>query len=63
MDGALAEYACSYCGELNETLVDPTAGITQSYIEDCSICCHPNVLSVRLDALTGEVKIEARREE
>ncbi|HYN76643.1 MAG TPA: CPXCG motif-containing cysteine-rich protein [Lamprocystis sp. (in: g-proteobacteria)] len=31
---------CPYCGEDFETLVDGSAG-SQSYIEDCPVCCRP----------------------
>jgi hypothetical protein len=31
---------CPYCGENYETVVDPSAG-SQSYIEDCAVCCRP----------------------
>ncbi len=60
---ASTEYACAYCGEPNEALVDPTAGWRQVYVEDCSVCCRPNVLDVRVEPSTGSVSIEARVEE
>ena len=63
MDGVLVEYACAYCGEGNETLVDPTAGAKQSYVEDCSVCCRPNVLSIRVEQSNGDVVIQAVTEE
>jgi len=59
MDGVFAEYSCAYCGELNETLVDPSAGTKQSYVEDCSVCCHPNVLTIRMESSNDEVVIQA----
>lgn len=62
MDAASTLYACDYCGEQNETLVDPTAGYTQSYVEDCAVCCRPNVLSIRIDRSSGDVELEARFE-
>jgi hypothetical protein len=63
MDGVMAEYVCAFCGELNETVVDPTAGQKQSYVEDCSVCCNPNVLNVVVEQLTGAVQIQAILEE
>lgn len=36
---------CPYCGEGFETSVDCSAG-SQSYVEDCAICCRP--IEVRL---------------
>ncbi len=37
-----AEYICAFCGESNSTFVDFSAGLTQSYVEDCQVCCQPN---------------------
>jgi hypothetical protein len=44
---AEAAYQCAGCGEWNETYVDESAGGRQSYVEDCQVCCKPNVLDVR----------------
>lgn len=41
-------YYCAYCGEPVETAVDPSAGRRQSYVEDCQVCCRPNILHVSL---------------
>ena len=40
-------FACPYCGERLDALVDVTAG-ERSYIEDCQVCCRPMELSVEL---------------
>ncbi len=55
-----AEYTCSYCGEVVETTVDASAGEAQSYVEDCAVCCRPNVLRifVDLDAMEAEIATE-----
>jgi hypothetical protein len=63
MDGILVEYTCAYCGEANETFVDPSAGLKQSYVEDCGICCHPNLLHIHVEPSTGDVAIEAAADE
>ena len=39
-----ATFHCGFCGEPNDTFVDLSAGSQQSYIEDCQVCCRPNVL-------------------
>ncbi|MBV8115041.1 MAG: CPXCG motif-containing cysteine-rich protein [Silvibacterium sp.] len=44
-----AEFQCAGCGEWNETVVDESAGSRQSYVEDCQVCCKPNVLDIRWD--------------
>ena len=41
------------CGEWNETTVDPSAETRQTYIEDCQVCCKPNVLRVAWDKKAG----------
>lgn len=42
------EFNCPYCGEINEILVDPTGGEKQDYVEDCSVCCRPVEISIRI---------------
>ncbi len=36
------------------TSVDVSAGDRQSYVEDCQVCCKPNVLSIGYDTTLGE---------
>ena len=43
------ELSCPYCGETVEITVDPTGGAEQEYVEDCPICCRPNVIHVEFD--------------
>jgi hypothetical protein len=61
-DLPLTTYACASCGELNETLVDPSGGARQRYTEDCQICCRPNLLTVTLTP-EGEIDVQAEFEE
>lgn len=58
-----AEYDCAYCGESNTTFVDISGGLQQSYIEDCQVCCRPNVLYVRFDEDSLEVEIDTDYQE
>lgn len=44
-----ATYICEACGEEIVIPIDFSAGHHQEYVEDCPICCHPNVLHVDLD--------------
>ena len=37
-------YICPTCGEQIVIPLDPTAGSEQKYIEDCPVCCNPNVV-------------------
>jgi len=57
-----AEYTCAYCGESNLTFVDWSAGSQQSYVEDCQVCCRPNILYLRFDEDTMEVEIDTEYE-
>jgi transcription elongation factor Elf1 len=59
----LATYVCAVCGEEIETVVDSSQGDVQQYIEDCEVCCRPNVLRVYIDHETQEAQIEASFEE
>jgi hypothetical protein len=55
-------YVCAGCGEWNETTVDESAGSRQRYVEDCQVCCKPNLLRVSWDAGVKEFLIEAALE-
>lgn len=44
-----AVYICDACGEEIVVPIDPSAGTSQQYVEDCPVCCHPNVICVQLD--------------
>jgi Cysteine-rich CPXCG len=57
-----AEYSCAFCGEVSTTFVDISAGLSQSYVEDCQVCCQPNILYVQFDEDTFEVSIETEPE-
>ena len=42
--------------------MDDSAGRTQSYVEDCQVCCKPNLLRVEYDSATEEFVITAELE-
>ena len=44
-----AGFQCAGCGDWNTTTVDESAGRQQSYVEDCQVCCKPNVLRAEYD--------------
>lgn len=56
------EFYCAFCGEENTAFVDLSAGMQQSYVEDCQICCRPNVLYLTVDEETLEVAIASECE-
>ena len=55
-------YVCAGCGEWNETVVDESAGNRQHYVEDCQVCCKPNVLRIGWDAQAEQFVIESELE-
>jgi hypothetical protein len=57
-----AGFQCASCGEWNETSVDEFAGSRQTYVEDCQVCCKPNVLHIEYDRSAGEFTIKAELE-
>jgi DNA replicative helicase MCM subunit Mcm2 (Cdc46/Mcm family) len=56
-----ATYICDSCGEEIVIPIDLAAGAQQSYVEDCPVCCHPNVLSIEVDE-SGEVRVWSESE-
>ena len=57
-----ASFQCDGCFEWVETTVDESGGSRQQYVEDCQVCCKPNVLTVHWDAGAGEYVIAAELE-
>lgn len=53
-----ASYLCDSCGEEVVIPIDLSAGESQQYVEDCPVCCHPNVVSVEIDG-AGDVRVWA----
>ncbi len=58
----LSGFQCASCGEWNDTSVDETAGSRQSYVEDCQVCCKPNMLAIVWNQGDGEFMISAALE-
>ena len=56
-----ASYVCDSCGEEIVVPIDPSAGSTQEYVEDCPVCCSPVVLTVEIDE-DGRPSLSARAE-
>ena len=56
-----ASYACEACGEEIVISIDPSAGASQEYVEDCPVCCRPNVIHVEIDD-NGEIRVWANAE-
>jgi hypothetical protein len=56
-----ASYVCDACGEEIVIPLDPSAGASQEYVEDCPVCCRPNVIHVEFDE-AGETRVWAAGE-
>jgi hypothetical protein len=56
-----AKYQCDSCGEEIVVPIDLSAGSSQKYVEDCPVCCRPNVIRLEIDE-DGEVRVWAERE-
>ena len=54
-------YVCDACGEEIVVPVDAAAGANQEYVEDCPVCCRPNVVTVSLRP-DGSAACSARAE-
>jgi Cysteine-rich CPXCG len=53
---------CPYCWQSIEITVDPSAG-DQTYVEDCSVCCRPMVISFQTDGETlAAIEVSAESE-
>jgi hypothetical protein len=54
-------YVCDACGEEIVVPVDLSVGESQEYVEDCPVCCRPNVIHVEIDE-GGDVQVWAEAE-
>lgn len=55
-------FQCAGCGQWNATTIDESAGRRQSYVEDCQVCCKPNVLRIEYDGSAQQLVIAAELE-
>ena len=53
---------CPYCGERVTVHVEPTGVSLEQYVEDCPVCCRPNVLTARYEPDLDDFVVDARRE-
>lgn len=44
-----ATYVCDSCGEEIVIPVDLSQGTEQEFVEDCPVCCCPNVVTIEFD--------------
>ena len=53
-------YSCAFCGEENDVLADPSGGRRQTFTEDCTVCCRPNLITLIFEG--NDVRLEAVQE-
>ena len=56
-------YLCATCGEENDIFLDPSEGDLQQLVEDCRVCCHPNVIKARFNYYLREYDLEVYAED
>jgi DNA replicative helicase MCM subunit Mcm2 (Cdc46/Mcm family) len=56
-----ASYVCESCGEEIVIPLDLSAGKSQEYVEDCPVCCRPNIIHVEINE-GGNVRVWAEGE-
>ena len=56
-----ASYTCDACGEEIVIPIDLSAGQSQEYVEDCPVCCRPNVIRVEVDK-RGRLRVSIKGE-
>ncbi len=55
-----SSYTCPSCGEAINIALDRSGGDEQEYVEDCPVCCNPNVIHVEyFDDEAPRVRAEA----
>jgi hypothetical protein len=55
-------YLCDSCEEEIVIPLDLSAGPSQQYVEDCPVCCRPNLIHVEIDE-DGEAMVWSEREQ
>ncbi|MCA9128909.1 MAG: CPXCG motif-containing cysteine-rich protein [Planctomycetales bacterium] len=57
-----ASYLCDACGEEIVIPLDLTEGSSQTYVEDCPVCCRANTIHVHIND-DGDVQVWAEPEQ
>jgi len=57
-----ASYVCPTCGEQIVIPLDRSQGEEQQYVEDCPVCCNPNVIRVEFDDAWETPRVSAEAE-
>ncbi len=57
-----AVYICPSCGEEIVIPIDPSEGHLQQYVEDCPVCCNPNVIHVEFSGDQAHIWAEPEQD-
>jgi len=61
IDSSSENFNCPYCGGENMLIVDSFVNSSQSFVQDCEVCCKPIVIQLR--CRSGEIlELRVRRE-
>jgi len=53
-------YSCTFCGEDNDVFADQSGGGRQTFTEDCTVCCRPNLITIVFEG--GDVRLDVVQE-
>lgn len=56
-------YQCACCGEQNETVIEPTESGRVELVEDCRVCCRPNVITAVWNSYAGQFDVTVYQED
>jgi hypothetical protein len=56
-------FVCESCGASNDIFIDISGGAQQEFVQDCRVCCRPNVVKATFDGRTGKYRLEVYLED
>ena len=59
----MCKWSCACCGEINEVLIERPAGERQEFVEDCPVCCRPNVITAVYNEYRGSYDLSTYQED
>jgi hypothetical protein len=56
-------WLCACCGESNEAWIETRAGSKQTFVEDCRVCCRPNVITATFNSFAHRFDLSVYQED
>jgi hypothetical protein len=56
-------FVCEYCGTTNDLFIDPSGGAEQEFVQDCRLCCRPNVIRARFNEFSQRYDVSVYLED